>query len=197
MKRFHAFPFFRIGIDIFPLDYIPRDTETSDLQKMILHQIMLLLVHKGEDFAEADYEKQLQYVEGLCGISLVRDDSLNNQLWKLYDSIMALYTYDESDSITQYSFWIYTPHRFYKKELYDTCVMMPFENIKVPVPEKYGEVLTIAYGEYQSPVRYDSTHNYPFYVNQEEGLQKIFLEQGITQSITEFCRNFAEKYNCF
>ncbi len=196
MERFHCFPFYRIGIDIFPLDYVPKDPEISDLQKMIMQQILLLLAQKEEGFPEGGYEKQLGYVEELCNTSLVRDETLNNQLWKLYDSIMSLYTYQEADFITQYPFWIKSPRRLYKKEWYDSVVMLPFENMMVPAPEKYHEVLTLAYGDYQTPVRGGGTHDYPFYANQEDGLLRVFKERGITQSITEFCRNFAEEYQC-
>ncbi len=196
MRRFHAFPFLRIGIDILPLDYVPRDTELVDLQKMIMWQIMRLLDHKGGDFTMENYERQLQYVEELCGVSLVRDDTLNNQLFKLFDAIVSLYNYDEAEEISQYFFWLPNPSRVYKKEWYDTFVMMPFENTAVPVPQKYHEVLTLMYGDYKTPVRGTATHNYPCYKNQEEVLGRKLKERGIAQSVTEFCRNFTEKYNC-
>ena len=33
MKRFHGFPYQRIGIDIFPIDYMPKDRELVEVQK--------------------------------------------------------------------------------------------------------------------------------------------------------------------
>lgn len=38
MKRFHGFPYQRIGIDIFPLDYISRDREIEEVQKTLFQQ---------------------------------------------------------------------------------------------------------------------------------------------------------------
>lgn len=191
LKRFHAFPFLRIGIDIFPLDYVPRDQGLSDWQKIIMQQIWLLLVNDGHHCTGFDYNAQLQNVESLCNVTLPRDSSLKNALWKLYDSISSLYTYEEADYIAQYHFWIDRPQCIQRKECFDECIMLPFENISVPAPKRYDEVLAAKYGDYMTPSREGADHTYPFYAAQEEGLTEIFKEQGITQSITEFCRNFA------
>ena len=43
MQRFHGFPYQRIGIDIFPMDYVPRDPELSQLQKKIVETGIALL----------------------------------------------------------------------------------------------------------------------------------------------------------
>ena len=36
MKALHGYPFFDVGVDIFPLDYIPRDSETYDIQNKLI-----------------------------------------------------------------------------------------------------------------------------------------------------------------
>lgn len=43
MKYFHGFPYQRAEIDIFPLDYIPRDEELSGVQKLMFQQGLNLL----------------------------------------------------------------------------------------------------------------------------------------------------------
>lgn len=196
LKRFHAFPFFRIGIDIFPLDYVPRDPELSNWQQLLMKQIYLLLINDENHCTGFDYNAQLQGVEALCGVTLQRDSSLKNALWKLYDSISSLYTYEEADYITEYHFWIDNPRYIQRKECFDERIMLPFENISVPAPKRYGEVLTAEYGDYMTPSREGADHIYPFYAKQEQALTEIFKQQGITQSITEFCRNFASQNHC-
>lgn len=191
LKRFHAFPFFRIGIDIFPLDYVPRDQGNAECQKTIMQEIGLLIVHDESNCNGFDYSRKLQNMESLCNVKLPRDASLKNALWKLYDFISSLYTYEEADYITGYPFWFNTPRYILSKECYDECILLPFENIFVPAPRRYQEVLTAEYGDYLTPHREGASHTYPFYAEQEKGLTEIFEEQGITQSITEFCRNFA------
>lgn len=194
MRRFHGFPFPNMGIDIFPLDYMPRDLELSDIQKVIIGHILLLLYHKSE-FSIAEFEEKLQYVETLCSVSLVRDDSLEHQLLKLCDAVAAMYTSEESDYVTIYSYMIPRPNWVFKKEWFDSVVKMPFENTLLPVPQKYHEILTQFYGDYQIPVQGTATHDYPVYKKSEKKLKNMLEERGISLSVTEFCRNFAEKNN--
>lgn len=40
---------------------------------------------------------------------------------------------------------------FYKKDFFSTSVYVPFEDIQLPVPEKYDEYLTQIYGDYMTP----------------------------------------------
>ena len=40
---------------------------------------------------------------------------------------------------------------FFKKELFSNPVYVTFEGIKLPVPEKYDELLTQIYGDYMTP----------------------------------------------
>ena len=50
-----------------------------------------------------------------------------------------------------------------KDDKYLSVVEMPFENIQIPVPNAYNEVLTVCYGDYKKFVKGGTTHNYPFY----------------------------------
>jgi len=198
LQRFHAFPFFCIGIDIFPLDYIPRDLELSNLQQILLQHIYCLLMKENKDrtdFNEKELQK-IEQIETLCGVTLPKDHSLKNSLWKLADSISSLYTYEDADYMTEYPYWISRPQFMLRKECFDECMLLPFENIFVPAPKKYHEVLTAGYGDYQTPVMGGSEHDYPFYAAQEQALSEILRQKGITQSIPEFCDNFAKIYHC-
>ena len=198
LKRFHAFPFFCIGVDIFPLDYIPRNPELSNLQQILIQQIYLLLMNDQKNCTgfNAEQLQKIEQIEALCGVTLQRDFSLKNALWKLADSISSLYTYEEADYITQYQYWISNPRLMPRKECFDEYVMLPFEHIFIPAPKGYHEVLTAAYGEYQTPVRGTAEHDYPFYAAQEQALSKMFKQKGITQSVAEFCDYYAKKYHC-
>lgn len=193
MRRFHGFPFFRIGIDIFPLDYMPGDPEMPELQKMILEKIWVLLLkwEKDEDYPVAACEEQLCEVEELCAVSLKRDD-IANQLWRLYDAVSALGREEESDRITMYHFWIDKPELIFKKEWFEKSIPLPFENGSMPAPVGYEGVLEKWYGDYRIPVRGSADHSYPFYAGQQEELEKMFRKKGITRSITEFCRGVME-----
>ena len=196
LKRFHAFPFFRVGIDIFPLDYVPRNPELSDWQKIIIQEIHHFFNMDEKTFSASERNAQLQKVETLCNVTLPRSSALQNSLWKLYDSIRSLYTYEEADYITEYTYWIEIPQYIPKKECFDEFILLPFENILVPAPKRYDEVLSAEYGDYMTPSREGTDHAYPFYAKQEKALADVFRQQGITQSIPEFCDNFAMINHC-
>lgn len=191
LKRFHGFPYPRIGIDIFPLDYIPRDPELAQLQRYLLHTVMHLLYNWNDYIQKQQLETALVRIEQLCHVKLKRDEQIQHSLWLLFDSLCSLYTRDESDSLTLCSFWVIGGPKLRNKEWYDETLYVPFENIEIAIPAKYDEVLTAAYGNYMNPVKKWKTHDYPFYKTQEAALQAILEQQGIHIGVTEFCKNIS------
>lgn len=76
-----------------------------------------------------------------------------------------------------------------KKECYDEAVMLQFENIQIPVPAMYDEVLKAEYGgDYMTPVQGAADHDYPFYGHMEEELKKQIKAVGFDGSVEEFCQ---------
>ena len=197
LQRFHAFPFYCIGMDIFPLDYMPKDPALTNLQQILIQQIYLLMVNANSenDFSEEQLQK-IEQIEGACGVTLPRDHTLKNSLWKLADSISSLYNDEDADYVTDYAYWVKTPQLIFKKEWFDECIMLPFENMVLPAPKGYHEVLTTYYGDYRIPVKGAADHSYPFYAAQERIMSEIFRQRGMTQSIAEFCDHCAEIYHC-
>lgn len=195
MKRFHGFPFFRIGIDIFPVDYFPENPELAAVQKQKMIEIWKLLekwIHD-ESYPVFRCKDQLRKIETMCDVSLPRDDSLVNQLWRLYDSVCSQYSQDDTDLMTEYQFWANNrPNMYYRKNCYDKSIFMPFENIKMPVPAEYDEILRAFWGDWRIPVHKRAHEVYPFYANQEKELKKRFEKKGISRSITQFCRDYME-----
>ena len=63
----------------------------------------------------------------------------------------------------------------------------------VPVPTGYEEILSTVYGDYMTPVKSPSLHDYPIYKSQWSAMEELFREKGITRSIPEFCRDFMEQ----
>lgn len=60
----------------------------------------------------------------------------------------------------------------FKKEYYQETILMPFENIEIPVPAMYDAVLKAKYGDYSRLVHNWDTHDYPFYKGQLEIWEK-------------------------
>ncbi len=197
MKRFHGFPFHYAGIDICPLDYIPRDLEKRKLINSKLNRInqviLKLDVEEPKDSSPlSECEQELCEIEALCNTSIPRDDSAVYELWRLFDSLSAGCREEEADHLADYDLWFSDPGRLLRKEWYEDIIYLPFETISMPVPVGYDDVLTATYGDYHTPVKFIQAHDYPFYKDQKIQLEKIFKEKGINKSVEQFCKDFMD-----
>lgn len=104
------------------------------------------------------------------------------------DKVISLYSRDETDYMTNYVYWILDDNYKPRKEWYDDVVMLPFENIKIPAPAMWDEVLKAEYGDCMVPVIGAAPHDYLFYGNCEEQMRKWIKAKGFDGSIDEFCR---------
>ena len=66
-----------------------------------------------------------------------------------------------------------------KSSCYDSVLRVPFENITIPIPDGYDEILRIYYGDYMVPVQGTSDHNYPFYKEQRKEILDTYREKGL------------------
>ena len=106
VKYFHGFPYTGMGIDVFPLDYIPRDREVADLQKLIVYRTIVTLRDWDMFKKEGKLEERLEDLEKLLGRKITQNENVQNQLWRTADAVCALYRSDEADEIVNYPCWI-------------------------------------------------------------------------------------------
>lgn len=187
MKWFHGFPFQRVGIDIFPLDYINVDSNTAEMQRTMFRYGMYIATKWDALVKNGELEEYLRTFGELCNVKFDINHSLRNDIWKMTDAIAALCYNDEADEVTEYVNELDNTKYRMKKEWYDNTIMMPFENIEIAVPEKYHEVLTAQFGDYMIPVRGVADHEYPFYKKLESELIKQINNAGFKGSVDEFC----------
>ncbi len=188
MKYFHGFPYKNLGIDIFQLDYIPKENEVAEIQKVIVRQGTTLIREWKDLEKSGDLLLRKREFEELCNVKLDDNGDVQWQILKLMDAVMSLYGKEEAEYITNYPFWILDDKYKMKKEWYDTAVKIPFENMKLAVPVEYEKVLEAEYGDWKTPVRGTAAHNYPFYENQEEQMKNWIKSKGFQGSIEEFCQ---------
>lgn len=192
MTRFHSFPFAGIGIDIFPLDYEPRnDNEASDIVTVVAH-IMELTTNWDDIKNDRSTEKKLKEIEQACGASIDRKGDVVNQLLRLADAVCALTPREESDIVVNFESFVMGHEAEHKKECFDEIIDLPFEVMQIKAPKGYDAVLTAEYGDYMTPKRVEAYHGYPCYAEQEKLLRKQFDKEGMTCSITEFCRDWSK-----
>lgn len=188
MMRFHGFPYQRIGIDIFSVDYMPRDYELVEIQKNIITYGLVLSQYLDEFRVNGELNDRLSKMEELCGVTIPREDGIIHYLSRLIDSVSALYGEAYADEVTEYPFFVARPGYRMKKEWYQEVVKLPFENIEIAVPCGYGEVLTAEYGDYMIPQMVEGGHEYPFYKNMEEELVRQIRAAGFCGTVEEFCQ---------
>ena len=125
MQRFHGFPYQRIGIDIFPMDYVPRDPELGRLQKKIVETGIALLRDWELLQNENILEDKIRVFEELCGVGIAPDADRQNEIWRIMDAVQALYRREEADEVTNYVFWLNREQLHIPKTAYEKTVYLP------------------------------------------------------------------------
>lgn len=171
IRQFHGCPYI-VGVDIFPLDYVPPVKEEEQTWHLLLEYLWILyndLKKGGEGVAEGELERNLRQAEEWCRIRFDRTGNLEVQVMRLMNQIAQLYWSKEAEELEMVVCDWGGGHKYkYKCNWYADSIQVPFENIMVPIPARYHEVLIALYGEdYMTPKRGVADHNYPFYKNQD------------------------------
>lgn len=167
-KQFYNCPYV-VGVDIYPLDYMPYDDDMAKLQQS-MYTIVYDMACRLDEIRECgEIQKYIETIEKLCKVKLNDNELLRNQLMKLYDNIASMYTEEESDRLTQFLRIAQMEEGtfYYMKEWYDSIIKMKFMNMEINVPCGYHEILSTLYGDYTTPIISASAHEYPFYKKQK------------------------------
>lgn len=188
IRRFHGFPFPGTSIDIFPLDYIPRDPDTVIIEKFLLQNILSLL-HDYDTLSEDIREEKLLNIETNTGVKLPRDATTKWALLNLMETLASMFDESECDELEYCFRLLYENKQHPKKEWYAKTVYLPFEGFQISVPNGFHEILTSYYGDYKTPVKFTQSHNYPFYAKGEQELKETLAQQGFNGTVDDFIRN--------
>lgn len=178
-EEFFGCPYI-IGVDIYQLDYIPRDLIESDMQVDIFTyaiKIQYELKASNNEITE-EIGGILKTLEEICNHKFIHDDTLLSQILQFIGAIEQMYGPDDADEVlnlySRYSF----RDRGMRKEWYNGSVSLPFETTTVEVPKEYMKVLLAECGKFWKVGYASWAHDYPFYKNQEGDLK----EQGVSIS---------------
>ncbi|MBR1478213.1 MAG: LicD family protein [Lachnospiraceae bacterium] len=179
LLKYHGCPF-NLRVDVFTLDYLPRDRELEDKQDRLASVAYTLGDEWDKDNMSEEERKRLM-AELMDGINYGFDESMpmGQQLICLCDAIMGMYGEEDADFISNIpnrADWSYDHERF-RKEWFGKPVYLDFENIKIPVPAEYEKVLDNHFGDWRTPAHW-AAHGYPFYKNQMEILHRGFTDNG-------------------
>ncbi len=200
MTYFHGYPYLRVGIDLFPYDYMPADL---DRQYEILKTYYTLnftaaniSLYRQQDKLEAqlrDFEQRFDMV-----LERADDEILFRQLRLIADGVISSCKNEDCEKIINAQFFTpperredFTGIKGRPAKWYRDIIELPFENITVKAPAKYKEILEQTYGpDYMTPKKFTAQHEYPFYKPKEPEFERVLRESGVTVSVDEFCRNW-------
>lgn len=172
--KFHKCPY-SIGIDIFPIDYIPRDAAKSDEQNHWIKIVMSAASSVNKESANTEDEFALaKSIEAATGFKIDYNNNLVHEFKKIVDKLSALYSSKDSDEVCSMIDFALGWDYHAKKEWYSDSIELPFENTTIPVPVGYDGILQIKYGpNYMTPLQNPASHDYPFYKEQERCLKEV------------------------
>ena len=184
LERYHGYPYIG-GVDIFPLDNIPDDPDEREVHRALYTLAYYGFYHTGEKDLLADIKPEIKdAVDTLTeamGTEFDPGKPIKPQFLVLSDQIAASYKNDRTKEVADMQFFMNKDREHISRKAYQNTIMMPFEMIKVPVPEGYDEVLRAYYGNsYMTPKRFvGSTHEYPCYAKAERKLREYFAQRNI------------------
>lgn len=170
IEAFYGCPFM-VGVDVFPLDYIPKDEDAKKLQQLLYYLGYGLAMDSKLETLPNDYLTRLDLFEQRIGRTFDKtSETFINDIMRVTDRIAAGVQPEDADYIVYYPQMAYIGAATeYKKEWFLEPDWVPFENTKMPVPACFDDVLRLSYGsEYMKPVQGSAGHDYPFYAGQEE-----------------------------
>ena len=199
LEQYHGCPF-SVPLDIFPLDYLPRDEKERSLQEKLFAvaancaQIAKALGEDKSEETEALKETKsalkeiimngIQDLEECCGAKINRQliideewGKATSELFKWANYFAMMYDEEESDYLVHYM--DYSRHQWKKfpKECFAEVYGATFENFVLPIPCGYELVLRRIYGAYEVIRRKTGKHEYPFYARQLRCLREMLYEK--------------------
>ncbi|MBR3516835.1 MAG: LicD family protein [Lachnospiraceae bacterium] len=180
LQKWHGCPFL-VGPDIYPYYYIPRNKEEEEYIMGLLARIDSAIAlsrqsakqsqEEGKFVTDSRLNEMLAYalveLQHETGYEFSTDRPIGNQLEILYDQVCRLTPSEDADYLTRYDEYAKDRSKKFPKEWLENVVELPFENIRMPVPVVYDEVLKKRFGDrFMMPAREPSLHGYPFYAKQ-------------------------------
>lgn len=177
LRKFHGCPF-QVAIDIVPIDTVPRE----EGEALLLNRYMTL-IRSGANLAKkenkTDTEKRdlsdiLTFFEQKENVTFYDSKPIANQLWSLGNAMASAYGENDGDYLTMHTTNVGANNTFFfEKDWWEQADVLPFEEIFIPVPVGYDEVLKRLYGDYHVRIRGVSDHEYPFYQKQMRQLRDM------------------------
>lgn len=192
LEKRHGCPYV-VGIDIFILDYLPRDIEQKNLQCTLIKILYETICScTAPDFTEEKIEELAVTIEELLGQPLSKKmPEFLNELYVMVDKLSGMYRAEEADEVCFMMDYALGTFASYSVADFKSMVEIPFETTTIAVPVGYDSILKKKYGNYRDFLRGGSSHDYPFFREQAEKLKEA-LDTGTISASDEMKKLFME-----
>lgn len=207
IKEYYGFPF-TAGIDIFLIDYVPRDKKLEEEQLEVLRTISLLIHIRDErkelSLTSKEYVDSIQMeknllekIQKMTSVEFSQSNPTDQELLILGQEVSGLYGDEDADYLSQLQRLGAGLEYYIPKEAYETSFRLPFENTTIPVPAGYDFLLREKYGDdYMTPINMGAGHDYPFYNKaiSEVAFQKKQKEEDVREFVSKIATEYYAKF---
>lgn len=163
-------------VDIFVLDNV-SDSESSERRRGdCIHAAKEWYLYY-QDKKEISGTQQ-KAIESLLGESLKRDAEGNPSRKQIADYILKQFTAFQKESCERCmvlrNYLDFNGALLFRKEWFQEIKYLPFEDMEIPVPARYREVLTANYGDWETVQKGGASHGYPVYRNNDDSPEEFF-----------------------
>ena len=144
-----------IFIDIFPLDSVPDSISERDQLIQTRNQKIEMMnnyVYHHFSLLHPSYNKRI------FAIKKEIDQVGFKSYFAAFENIFRAFPLSNSKTVCCLSFCTDLQSLQFNKDWYSETLLVPFENLLIPVPVGYDSILTKQYGDYMTPVKAPSMH---------------------------------------
>lgn len=182
----HGFPY-TVGIDLYPLDYVPRDEKEYEMAQNIFgYTILVGYKYKSLNWprygkSDADYENINldEAYEAIYNATGMKIDKSGDVLRQLNDIAINVASYTKSKDSDRVACMMHAAfgekHMVFPKNAFQKRLEVPFEMGSIYIPGDADAVLSRNYGsDYMTPNTH-VPHDYPYYKMQERWVRDYVI----------------------
>ena len=143
-----------IFIDIFPLDVMPDNEKES---KLFINNVVKkrkeLSTFCYHNYSLSDWKYNYRIYKK---IKTIKRKGFHN-CFKEYEQYVKQYMYSDNKNVSLVA-WFYKDNYLRDRQWYHDTIMLPFEDILLPIPIGYHQILTKQFGDYMTPVKAPAMH---------------------------------------
>lgn len=155
-----------IFVDVFPYDAVPTDED----------QLGHLIANRNKMLDTMTHAAAFDVLHPFRSISLMKYRPRFEELYKDFEDLFRSNQMENCNQVSCLSFLVDPKHLFRDKHWYDNTLYLPFEDVEMPVPVGYDEILSKQYGDYMIPVKDPSYHGGFWKLEAETGYEKYLPE---------------------